>query len=237
MTTVNPSEGKPATQPEAAAPSTSAPEKPGPDDTAAAAPVDAAALAHAFESLKAENADLKDRLLRAHAEMENIRKRTEREKSEAHKYAVTRLAKDIVGVSDNFQRALESVPAEAIDQAPALKSLIEGVAMTERELLNALERHGIRRIDPKGQPFNPHQHQAVMEQPDPSVPAGTVTQVFQFGYMIEDRVLRPAMVVVAKGGARPAQPTEAATETEPVSPSAPPAGNDDTPGGATGPQP
>jgi molecular chaperone GrpE len=76
-----------------------------------------------------------------------------------------------------------------------------------------------------------------MEQPDPSVPAGTVTQVFQFGYMIEDRVLRPAMVVVAKGGARPAQPTEAATETEPVSPSAPPAGNDDTPGGATGPQP
>lgn len=200
-----------------------------PSATGGAGPADTTGGAAALEQLKAENADLKDRLLRAHAEMDNIRKRTEREKSEAHKYAVTRLAKDIVTVGDNFQRAIESVPAEAIEQAPALKSFVEGVTMTERELLNALERHGIKRIDPKGQPFNPHQHQAVMEQPNPDVPSGTVTQVFQFGYMIEDRVLRPAMVVVAKGGFKPVKPVE--------TPAAPPgAANDDVPpqtGGAT----
>ena len=174
----------------------------------AAADPNAAALVQAFELLKAENADLKDRLLRAHAEMENIRKRTERERAEAHKYAITKFAKDIVTVGDNFQRAIESVPSDAIAAAPALQSLVEGVTMTERELLNALERHGVRRIDPKGQPFNPHQHQAVMEQPNPDVPSGTVTQVFQLGFMIEDRVLRPAMVVVAKGGFKPVKPVE-----------------------------
>ena len=177
------------------------------------APIDVGALAHAFESLKAENADLKDRLLRAHAEMDNIRKRTEREKSDAHKYAVTKFANDIVTVGDNFQRAIESVPADAAEQAPALKSFLEGVTMTERELMNALERHGIKRMDPKGQLFNPHHHQAIMEQPNPDVPSGTVTQVFQFGYTIEDRVLRPAMVVVAKGGFKPVKPVEPATTT------------------------
>lgn len=154
-------------------------------------------------ALKAEVADLKDKLLRTHAEMENIRKRTEREKSEAHKYAVTKFARDIVTVGDNFQRAINAVPAAAADQDPALKSFLEGVTMTERELINALERHGIKRIDPMGEPFNPHQHQAVMESQNADVPAGTVVQVFQSGYMIEDRVLRPAMVVVAKGGAKP----------------------------------
>lgn len=170
------------------------------------------------ELLKAENAELRDRVLRAHAEMDNIRKRTEREKSDAQKYALTKFARDIVGVGDNFQRAIETVPADAAEQVPALKSFLEGVTMTERELINVLERHGIKRIDPKGLPFNPHHHQAVMEQPNPDVPAGTVTQVFQAGYLIEDRVLRPAMVVVARGGLKPVKPAESGPQAAPAGP-------------------
>ncbi len=163
----------------------------------------------AIGALQAEVAELKDRLLRAHAEMDNIRKRTDKEKTDAHKYAVTKFARDMIEVGDNFQRAIDQVPAGAAEQNPALKSFLEGVTMTEREFLNRLDRHGIKRIDPKGQPFNPHLHQAVMEQQNPDVPAGTVTQVYQLGYMIEDRVLRPAMVVVAKGGFKPIRPAEA----------------------------
>jgi molecular chaperone GrpE len=161
-------------------------------------------------ALSAETADLKDRLLRAHAEMENMRKRTEREKEEIAKYAVTRLARDVVTVGDNFQRAIDAVPAGAAEQDPALKSFLEGVTMTERELLNVLERHGIKRIQPVGEPFNPHLHQAVMEIPRTDVPAGTIVQLFQAGFTIEDRVLRPAMVAVAKGGPKPAPAPEAA---------------------------
>ena len=155
-----------------------------------------------------EAADLKDRLLRAHAEVENIRKRSEREKEETAKYAITRLARDIVGVGDNFQRAIDAVPPDAVERDPALKSFLEGVTLTERELLNVLERYGIRQIDPKDEPFNPHMHQAVMEMQRTDVPAGTVVQVFQAGYVIEDRVLRPAMVAVAKGGPKPAPAAE-----------------------------
>ena len=118
------------------------------------------------------------------------------------KYAITKLARDIVSVGDNFQRAIDAVPAGAAEQDAALKSFLEGVTMTERELLNALERHGIKRMQPLNEPFNPHLHQAVMEIPRSDVPAGTIVQVFQAGYMIEDRVLRPAMVAVAKGGAK-----------------------------------
>ncbi len=173
-------------------------------------------------ALRAEAADLKDRLLRAHAEMENMRKRTEREKEEISKYAVTRLARDVVTVGDNFQRAIDAVPAGAAEQDPALKSFLEGVTMTERELLNVLERHGIKRIQPVGEPFNPHFHQAVMEMPRTDVPAGTIVQLFQPGFTIEDRVLRPAMVAVAKGGPKPAPAPEA-----PPSP-APPADTNNT---------
>ena len=151
-------------------------------------------------ALQAEAADLKDKWLRAHAEIENIRKRAEREKEETAKYAITRLARDIVNVGDNFQRAIDAVPAGAAEQDPALKSFLEGVTLTERELLNVLERHGIRRRQPMNEPFNPHLHQAVMEIQRSDVPAGTIVQVFQAGFMIEDRVLRPAMVAVAKGG-------------------------------------
>jgi molecular chaperone GrpE len=154
-------------------------------------------------ALQAEAADLKDRLLRAHAEMENIRKRADREKEEIAKYAVTKLARDIVNVGDNFQRAIDAVPAGAAEQDAALKSFLEGVTMTERELLNVLERHGIKRVQPLNEIFNPHLHQAVMEVPRSDVPNGTIVQVFQAGFLIEDRVLRPAMVAVAKGGRKP----------------------------------
>jgi len=158
--------------------------------------------------LRAESADLKDRLLRAHAEMENIRKRSEREKEETAKYAVTRFARDIVNVGDNFQRAIDAVPPGAAEQDAALKSFLDGVTMTERELLNVLERHGIRRVHPLNEPFNPHLHQAVMEIQRTDVPSGTIVQIFQAGFMIEDRVLRPAMVAVSKGGPKQAPPSE-----------------------------
>ena len=166
--------------------------------------------------LQSEIAELKDRLLRTHADMDNIRKRSEKEKADAHKYAVSKFARDMIEVGDNFQRAIETVPAGAAEQNPALKSFLDGVTMTERELINTLERHGIKRIDPNGQIFNPHLHQAVMEAQNLEVPAGTVTQVYQLGYMIDDRVLRPAMVVVAKGGFKPMRPVEA---PDPAAPS------------------
>jgi molecular chaperone GrpE len=159
-------------------------------------------------ALRAENADLKDKLLRAHAEVENIRKRSEREREDTAKYAITRLARDMVAVGDNFQRAIEAVPAGAAETDPALKSFLDGTTLIERELLNVLERYGIKRMEPLNQPFNPHIHQAVMELPRTDVPAGTVVQMFQAGYMIEDRVLRPAMVAVAKGAPRVPVPAE-----------------------------
>ena len=150
--------------------------------------------------LRRDAADLKDRVLRAHAEVENMRKRTEREKEETAKYAVTRFARDVLNVADNFQRALSAVPVGAADADPALLALVEGVNLTEREFQNVLERNGVKRIEALGQSFNPHLHQAVMEQAKSDVPAGTIIQVFQPGYVIEDRTLRPAMVVVATGG-------------------------------------
>ncbi len=176
--------------------------------------------------LKAEAADYKDRLLRAHAEMDNVRKRLEREKADASRFAITKFARDVVGVGDNVQRAIDAVPHRAAKQDPALKSFVDGVTMIEREFLSVLERHGIKRLDPKGEPFNPHHHQAVMEMPSPDVPSGTVTQVFQAGYMIEDRVLRPAMVAVARGGMKPAAPpAEAAPQPGTTPGGAGPSGN------------
>ena len=166
-------------------------------------------------ALQAEGAEFKDKWLRAHAEMENIRKRAEKDKEDTAKYAISRLARDLVGVGDNFQRAIEAVPAGAADEDPALKSFIDGVTLIERELLNALERHGIRRMQPLNEPFNPHLHQAVMEIPRSNVASGTVVQVFQPGYMIEERVLRPAMVGVAKGGPKlPPVPEDGAPGSE-----------------------
>jgi molecular chaperone GrpE len=172
--------------------------------------------------LEGQVANLTDRLLRAHAEMDNLRKRNERDKSDIAKFAISKFSGEILAVGDNLQRAIAAVPPGAAEADPALKSLIDGVAMTEREFLNVLERNGVKRIDAEGEPFDPHKHQAMTEVHDPNVVAGTVVQVFQPGYIIEGRVLRPAMVVVAKGGAKrttadPAGPcTEASDDGTPA---------------------
>jgi molecular chaperone GrpE len=153
--------------------------------------------------LEGRIADLTDRLLRAHAEMDNLRKRTERDKEDTAKYAISKFAREVLAVGDNLQRATAAVPPGAADADPALKALIDGVALTEREFLNVLERNGVKRLNPEGEAFNPHQHQAMVEVDDPKVPPGTVVQVYAPGYTLEDRVLRPAMVIVAKGGTKP----------------------------------
>lgn len=188
--------------------------RPAPTDGQAAESAADAAVARPearIAELEAQVADLTDRLLRAHAEMDNIRKRSERERQDTAKYAISKFAAAIIAVGDNFQRAVSAVPPGAADEDAALKGLLEGVIMTEREFLNVLERHGVKRMDPAGHPFNPHLHEAVMEQQNPDVPNGTVIQVFQTGYTIENRVLRPAMVVVAKGGPKPVEERPEAT--------------------------
>jgi molecular chaperone GrpE len=160
--------------------------------------------------LEAEKQDLKDKLLRTLADMENMRRRTEREVADARAYAVTNFARDMLNVADNVRRALESVPAEARAGAEgAFKALVEGIDLTERDLLKTLERHGVKKLDPEGQKFDPNVHQAMFEVPNPDVPNGTVVQVVQSGYVIGERVLRPALVGVAKGGPR-AAPAEGA---------------------------
>ena len=157
------------------------------------------------EALAKEAADARDRMLRTLAEMENLRKRTAREVSDARTYGISGFARDVLDIADNLQRALDAVPEEARAAAdPGLKALIEGVELTERSLHNALEKNGVRKFDPAGEKFDPNVHQAMYEVPDPSVPAGTIAQVVQSGYMIGDRVLRPALVAVAKGGAKAA---------------------------------
>jgi molecular chaperone GrpE len=157
------------------------------------------------EAFAKEAADLRDRMLRTLAEMENLRKRTAKEVSDARSYGITGFARDVLDIADNLQRALDAVPSETRELAdPMLKTLIEGVELTERSLLNALEKNGVKKFDPSGEKFNPNFQQAMYEVPDASVPAGTVVQVVQAGYMIGERVLRPALVGVSKGGAKAA---------------------------------
>jgi molecular chaperone GrpE len=167
----------------------------------------------AAEALAREAAEARDKMLRTLAEMENLRKRTTREVADARTYGITGFARDVLDIADNLQRALDAVPAEAKAAAdPGLKGLIEGVELTERSLLNALEKNGVKKFDPMGQKFDPNFQQAMYEVPDASVPAGTVVQVVQAGYMIGERVLRPALVGVSKGGAKSAP---AANSNEP----------------------
>jgi molecular chaperone GrpE len=178
-------------------------------------PATAPAEASPVETLAAENAELRDRLMRAIADMENLRRRTEREKQDAGRYAIGRFAEDILSVGDNLARALATVDeATRTDGNEATRNLIEGIEVTERGLQNVLSRHGISRIEPDGERFDPNFHQAIYEVENPAVTAGTVVQVLQAGYMIGERVLRPAMVAVAKGGPRAgAEGQAAATET------------------------
>ncbi|HWZ06470.1 MAG TPA: nucleotide exchange factor GrpE [Bradyrhizobium sp.] len=158
-----------------------------------------------MEALAKEAADMRDKMLRTLAEMENLRKRTAKEVADARAYGITGFARDVLDIADNLQRALDAVPSETRESAdPMLKALIEGVELTERSLLNALEKNGVKKFDPSGGKFDPNFQQAMYEVPDASVPPGTVVQVVQAGYMIGDRVLRPALVAVAKGGARAA---------------------------------
>lgn len=155
------------------------------------------------EALTKEVAEAKDRMLRTLAEMENLRKRTQREVADARTYGITAFARDVLDIADNLQRALDAVPMETRESAdPGLKALIEGVELTERSLHKTLEKNGVQKLDPLGEKFDPNFHQAMYEVPDSSVPAGTVVQVVQGGYTIGERVLRPALVAVAKGGAK-----------------------------------
>jgi molecular chaperone GrpE len=148
-----------------------------------------------------ENEDLKDRALRGVAEMENLRRRTARDVHDARAYAIANFARDMLSVSDNLRRALDAIPPETKAAGDAgFKALVEGVEITERAMLSALERHGVKKLEPKGEKFDPNFHQAMYEVPNPDVPANTVVEVVQSGYSIGERVLRPAMVGVAKGG-------------------------------------
>ena len=174
-----------------------------------------------IEALEAENKQLQEKMLRLTADMENLRRRTEREKQDMAKYAISNFARDILTVDDNMGRALAAVPEEAIEKDQALKALVDGIEMTGRELVNVFERYDITRVDPKGEIFDPNCHQAMFEMPNPEVPAGTILEVVATGFMIGERVLRPAMVGVAKGGEKPKKeakesPDAPSSEDEPI---------------------
>ena len=165
----------------------------------------------AIAAMTAEVAGLKDKVLRGLADMENMRRRTEREVADARTYGVTSFAREMLTVADNLRRAVDSVPADARESAQGpLQTLIQGLELTERDFLVTLGRFGVKKLEPLGQKFDPNMHQAMFEVQDESVPTGTVKQVVQAGYAIGERVLRPALVGVAKGGPKAAAVAEAA---------------------------
>lgn len=162
--------------------------------------------AEVIEKLASENNDLKDRVLRTLAEMENLRRRTEKEVSDAKAYGVAALARDMLGFADNLRRAIESVPADARAAEGPLRTLVEGLELTERDFQSRLSRHGVKKMEPQGQKFDPNMHEALFEVQDSSVPANTVAQVVEAGYSIGERCLRPAKVGVARGGPKTQAP-------------------------------
>ncbi|MBE0562762.1 MAG: nucleotide exchange factor GrpE [Ochrobactrum anthropi] len=174
-----------------------------------AAPADVPAR---LAELEADAADLRDKLLRALAETENVRRRGQRDREEASKYAISGFAREMVVVADNLRRALEHVAPDARQKDELLESLAAGVEMTERAMLAAFERFGIRPIEALGQKFDHNLHEAMFEVEDPSQPAGTVVHEMEKGYVLDDRLLRPARVGVAKGGPRQ---TNGGTEAAP----------------------
>ena len=185
-----------------------------PNGNDAAAAVDNEPALPDATTLAKEVADYKDRLLRSLADMENLRRRTDREVADARIYGVTSLARDLVGVADNLRRALEAVGEAPPDFEGPAKALHEGVELIERELLKVLEKNGVKRFDPKGVKFDPNLHQAIFEVCDADTAPGSVAQVIQPGYMIGERVLRPAMVGVSKGGPKTAAPEQSADEEQ-----------------------
>lgn len=154
----------------------------------------------ALKKLESENTDLKDRLMRALAETENVRRRAERDLEDMRQYAVTNFAGDMLRVADNLERALDSVPAEVREGGGAVKALIDGVELTEKEMLRSLNKHGVQPLHPLGERFDPNFHEALFEAYDPSVPSGTVNKIVETGYTIGSRLLRPAKVGVTSGG-------------------------------------
>ena len=172
-----------------------------------------------LEALAAENSAqeeqikaLNDKMMRLAAEMENLRRRTQKDVADARSFSISKFAKDMLGVADNLRRALDHVNEDDKEQA-GLKTLVEGVEMTERELLNGLEKNGVVKVSPEGEKFDPNFHQAMFEVPNTEVPNNTVVQVVQVGYKIGERVLRPAMVGVSKGGPKQAPTPEPSAET------------------------
>jgi len=165
-------------------------------EAANAEPTDADRIA----KLEADVAEARDRMLRAMAETENVRRRLEREREDTARYAISRFAGDMLTVADNLRRALDAVPATAIEKDEFLAKLVNGVGATEKTLLSALEKHGVKKLDPTGQKFDPNFHEVLFEMDAPDQPAGTVVQVLEAGYTIGDRLLRPARVAAAKGG-------------------------------------
>lgn len=188
-------------------PESEAPETPNPETQAApsepAEDMAASASDPLAEALQRE-AELKDRLLRSAAELENVRRRSEKEKQDALVYASQRFAGALLPVLDTFQRALAHLSEDARAELPEpVRNLVAGIELTEKELLRIFEQHGIKPVNPKGEKFDPHLHQAIAQVPAPDVPEGHVTDVAQIGYTIGERLLRPAMVVVSTGGGAP----------------------------------
>ena len=169
-------------------------------------------------ALNEENTELKNKAMSLLADMENLRRRTEREVKDARQYAVANFARDMLSVSDNMSRALQALPDDAREGAnETLKTLLEGVEMTDRDLQNQLSKNGVVQLSPEGEKFDPNFHQAMFEVPNTEIPNGTVVQVVQAGYQIGERVLRPAMVGISKGGSKgaAAPATEEATQEAP----------------------
>ncbi|MFK5979517.1 MAG: nucleotide exchange factor GrpE [Rhizobiaceae bacterium] len=164
------------------------------------------ALAADCHKLETENAELKDRVLLNAADMENLRRRTTKDVADARAFSIAGFARDMLAVSDNLRRTLDSV-SEEDKNSDEMKNLLEGLEMTEREMLNGLEKHGVKKIVPLDEKFDPNFHQAMFELPNPDIPNNTIVQVVQDGYVIGNRVLRPAMVGVAKGGPKFVAPT------------------------------
>lgn len=158
-----------------------------------------------LQKLQQENAEMKDKLLRTLAEMENLRRRTEKEVADAKLYGVTSFARDMLTFADNLQRIVENVPPELREGADAAATtLVEGLELTERDFVSRLARHGVKKLEPQGSKFDPNRHEALFEIPDESLPNGTVVQVVEDGYAIGDRVLRPAKVGISRGGPKAA---------------------------------
>ena len=165
----------------------------------------AAFLAAEIERVEQEKSDLNDQFLRAHAEMENLRRRTQKDVADAREYSIAGFAREMLQVADNLRRAIDAVPEEAREGGDAgLKTLLEGVEMTERSMMQGLEKHGVKRISPLNERFDPNFHQAMFEVPNTDVPNNTVLNVVQEGFVIGNRCLRPAMVGVSKGGPKQA---------------------------------